>query len=312
MAADLNTTTVGIQTAITLYTLVMASLMLTGGKIGAKIGRRRAFSIGLVVYAAGSLTTALAPNLTVLIIGWSFLEGIGAALILPSIVALVAGNFRKERRTAAYGLIAAAGAVAVTVGPILGGAVTTYGSWRYVFVGEVVVAAVILFIGPQDRRRAAVARPGAVRPRRRVPERRRALRHRPRRPQVLDLGLRPAEARRPRRSSGSRPSSTSCAGGLLLLWLFARHERRVAAARRRAARRPRARADPPGQRGLAGLHVPVLRAGGAVLHRPGLPLDRLRAQRLRDGAPADPALGRRCCSTATLDPDGCCRRRAPG
>ena len=146
VAADLHTTTVGIQTAITLYTLVMASLMLTGGKLGSKIGRRRAFSIGLVVYATGSAVTALSPNLTVLIIGWSFLEGVGAALILPSIVALVAGNFAKDRRAAAYGMLAAASAIAVTVGPIVGGAVTTFASWRYVFVGEVVVAAVILLL----------------------------------------------------------------------------------------------------------------------------------------------------------------------
>src|SRR5512144_818651 len=81
VANDVGTTVTGIQTAITLYTLVMASLMITGGKIGAIIGRRRAFAIGLVIYGAGSFTTAIAPNLTVLIIGWSFLEGIGAALI---------------------------------------------------------------------------------------------------------------------------------------------------------------------------------------------------------------------------------------
>ncbi|MEI8050685.1 MAG: MFS transporter, partial [Actinomycetes bacterium] len=93
VAADIGTTITGIQTAITLYTLVMASLMITGGKIGSIIGRRRAFAIGLVIYGAGSLTTALAPSLTVLMIGWSFLEGIGAALIMPAIVALVAGNF---------------------------------------------------------------------------------------------------------------------------------------------------------------------------------------------------------------------------
>jgi EmrB/QacA subfamily drug resistance transporter len=147
VSSDLGTDAVGIQTAITLYTLVMAAFMLTGGKIGARVGRRRAFSIGLVVYAAGSLTTSLAPNLAVLLIGWSFLEGIGAALILPSIVALVAGNFERARRPAAYGMVAAAGAIAVTVGPILGGAVTTYGSWRYVFAGEVVVAAAILLFG---------------------------------------------------------------------------------------------------------------------------------------------------------------------
>ena len=93
VAKDVGTTVTGVQTAITLYTLVMATLMITGGKIGSMIGRRRAFAIGCVIYGAGSFTTALAPNLTVLIIGWSFLEGIGAALIMPAIVALVASNF---------------------------------------------------------------------------------------------------------------------------------------------------------------------------------------------------------------------------
>ena len=97
VANDLGTTITGIQTAITLYTLVMATLMITGGKIGTIIGRRRAFAIGCVIYGTGSFTTGLAPNLTVLIIGWSFLEGIGAALIMPAIVALVAGNFAAVR-----------------------------------------------------------------------------------------------------------------------------------------------------------------------------------------------------------------------
>src|SRR5207244_2485852 len=122
VAKDVGTTVTGIQTAITLYTLVMATLMLTGGKIGAIIGRRRAFSIGCVIYAVGSLTTALAPNLGVLIIGWSFLEGIGAALIMPAVVALVAVNFAPQRRPSAYGTIAAAGAIAVALGPLIGGA----------------------------------------------------------------------------------------------------------------------------------------------------------------------------------------------
>jgi len=144
VASDLGTTVTGIQTAITLYTLVMATLMITGGKIGAIIGRRRAFSIGCVIYGAGSLTTALAPNLGVLLFGWSLLEGIGAVLIMPAIVALVSGNFPPERRSSAYGLIAAAGAIAVAVGPLIGGAVTTFASWRYVFVGEVVIVLVIL------------------------------------------------------------------------------------------------------------------------------------------------------------------------
>lgn len=145
VAEDLNTPITGIQTAITLYTLVMATLMITGGKVGTIIGRRRAFAVGLVIYGVGSLTTALAPNLSVLLLGWSLLEGIGAALIMPAIVALVAGNFRPERRSSAYGLIAAAGAMAVAAGPLIGGAVTTFASWRYVFAGEVVLVVVILF-----------------------------------------------------------------------------------------------------------------------------------------------------------------------
>ncbi len=136
----------GIQTAITLYTLVMASLMITGGKVGEIIGRKRAFSIGCVIYACGSLTTALSQNLTVLIIGWSFLEGFGAVLIMPAIVALVASNFGRSERPRAYGLVAAAGAIACAVGPVIGGVFTTYWSWRWVFAGEVLIVLVILLL----------------------------------------------------------------------------------------------------------------------------------------------------------------------
>ncbi len=146
VAEDVGTTVTGIQGAITAYTLVMAALMITGAKIGAIIGRKRAFAIGLVIYASGSLTTALAPNLPVLLFGWSLLEGIGAALIMPAIVALVAGNFTVERRAGAYGLVAAAGAIAVAVGPLVGGFFTTYFSWRWVFVGEVLIGAAILVL----------------------------------------------------------------------------------------------------------------------------------------------------------------------
>jgi MFS family permease len=160
VAKDVGTTVTGIQTAITLYTLVMAMLMIPGGKVGSLIGRRRAFSVGCVIYGAGSLTTALAQNLTVLIVGWSILEGIGAALILPAIVALVASNFGPEGRPRAYGLVMAAGAIAVALGPLIGGIATTYFSWRYVFVGEVLIVLAILALA----RRVQDAPPG-TRPR---------------------------------------------------------------------------------------------------------------------------------------------------
>ncbi|MFE9500184.1 MFS transporter [Streptomyces collinus] len=155
VADDVGTTVSGIQGAITAYTLVMAMLMIPGGKVGALIGRKRAFMIGCAIYGCGSLTTALAPNLTVLMVGWSLLEGVGAALILPAIVALVAGNFSTRRRPAAYGLVAAAGAVAIALGPLIGGVATTYFSWRWVFAGEVVLVLVILVLA----RRVADAAP---------------------------------------------------------------------------------------------------------------------------------------------------------
>lgn len=147
VAKDVGTTVTGIQSAITFYTLVMATLMITGGKLGQIWGRKRAFSIGCVIYGCGSFITAISPSLPVLLLGWSVLEGIGAALILPAIVALVASNFGPAERPRAYGLVASAGAIAVAAGPLIGGLFTTYASWRYVFIGEVLIVLVILAIG---------------------------------------------------------------------------------------------------------------------------------------------------------------------
>jgi MFS family permease len=158
VADDVGTTISGIQTAITLYTLVMAAFMIPGGKVGAIIGHKRAFLIGLVVYASGSFVTSMAGSLPVLIFGWSFLEGLGAALIMPAIVALVAGNFSPERRASAYGTIAAAGAVAVAVGPLIGGFITTFFTWRWVFGGEVILVAIIL-LGSRSLKDSPVADP---------------------------------------------------------------------------------------------------------------------------------------------------------
>jgi Major Facilitator Superfamily len=144
VAEDVGTDVTGSQTAITLYTLVMATLMITGGKVGALIGRKRAFAIGSVIYGTGSFVTAISPSLPVLLVGWSFLEGVGAALILPAIVALVAANFGPQGRPRAYGLVMAAGAIAVAIGPLIGGLFTTYLSWRLVFAGEVLIVLGVL------------------------------------------------------------------------------------------------------------------------------------------------------------------------
>ena len=146
VASDVGTTVTGIQTAITMYTLVMAAFMITGGKIGQIIGRKRAFAIGCVIYGCGSFTTAISPSLPVLLFGWSLLEGLGAVLILPAIVALVATNFDRDDRPRAYGVVASAGAIAVAAGPLIGGLFTTYASWRWVFAGEVLIVIVILLL----------------------------------------------------------------------------------------------------------------------------------------------------------------------
>ncbi len=159
VSEDIGTTVTGIQTAITLYTLVMASLMITGGKIGQIIGRKRAFAIGCVIYGCGSFITGLSQSLPILMVGWSLLEGIGAALILPSIVALVAANFGRAERPGAYGLVASAGAIAVAAGPLIGGLFTTYLSWRWVFFSEVLIVMVILLLA-----RRIAEEPPATRP----------------------------------------------------------------------------------------------------------------------------------------------------
>ncbi|MGH8826932.1 MAG: MFS transporter, partial [Jiangellaceae bacterium] len=144
LVEDLDTSVTAIQAVITAYTLVMAASMITGGKLGDLLGRRRALRIGLVVYAAGSALTALSPNVVVLFLGWSVLEGLGAALIMPTVTALVAGNFTGQERARAYGVIAASAAVAVAAGPIIGGFVTASFSWRWVFAAEVLIALGIL------------------------------------------------------------------------------------------------------------------------------------------------------------------------
>jgi EmrB/QacA subfamily drug resistance transporter len=145
LVEDFDTTVTTIQAVIALYALVMAGLMLTGGKLGDIYGRRRVFAIGLVIYGIGSGLTAASWNVPTLMLGWSILEGIGAALVLPALVALVAGTYRDKDRAVAYGVLGGVAGAGIAVGPILGGWATTDFTWRIVFVGEVLVAIGILF-----------------------------------------------------------------------------------------------------------------------------------------------------------------------
>ncbi len=155
---DLDTTIQGVQTAITMYTLVMAAFMLLGAKLGDILGRNRGFAIGLAIYGAGSLTTALSPNLGVLLIGWSGVEGFGAVLVIPAIAALTAASYEGRERALAYALLGGVAAVAIAAGPLIGGWVTTEFSWRYVFAAETVVVILLLLVRGQIPRAAAAER----------------------------------------------------------------------------------------------------------------------------------------------------------
>ncbi|MHC9046509.1 MFS transporter [Microbacterium saperdae] len=139
VVTDLDTSVSAMQAAITFYTLTMAAFMLLGAKLGDVWGRRRAFVIGSCIYAVGSLITALSPNVQFLFLGWSVIEGLGAVLVIPAIAALVADNYRGADRVTAFAIIGAVSGAAVAAGPLIGGAVTTYFDWRYVFVAEVVI-----------------------------------------------------------------------------------------------------------------------------------------------------------------------------
>lgn len=146
VARDLHTTITGMQIAITFYALTMAALMLTGAKLGDIWGRRRAFKIGAVVYGVGSLITGLSPNLAVLLFGWSFVEGLGAVLVIPAIAVLAAANYSGKARVTAFAIIGGVSGAAAAAGPLIGGLVTTYLSWRYVFIAETIIMLFVLFV----------------------------------------------------------------------------------------------------------------------------------------------------------------------
>ena len=144
LVEDLDTTVGAVQTAITLYTLTMAAFMLTGGKLGDIWGSKRAFRIGLIIYGIGTVITALAPSIGFIILGWSVLEGLGSALIVPAINTLVRANFTGSKRASAYGTLFGVAAAGAAFGPLIGGWLTTNYTWRYAFAAEAVIVVIVL------------------------------------------------------------------------------------------------------------------------------------------------------------------------
>jgi EmrB/QacA subfamily drug resistance transporter len=141
---DLHTTVSGVQSAIALEALVSAAFILIGSKVGDLIGRKRAYVIGLLGYAIGALSMALAQSLTAIIVFWAIVGGLGASLMLPAMQTLIHGNFEGDAQKKAYALVGAAAAIAAAVGPLLGGFITTFLSWRIAFLLEDLVIVIVL------------------------------------------------------------------------------------------------------------------------------------------------------------------------
>jgi MFS family permease len=147
MSEDLDTSVQGIQVAITLFLLVMAALMIPGGKLTDKYGRKRLFMLGLIVYGIGAVLSAIAPGLGVLIIGNSILEGVGTAMLIPPVYILTTLLFTDlASRARAFGVISAMGGVGAAAGPLIGGLITSAISWRAAFIFQAVIIAVIVFL----------------------------------------------------------------------------------------------------------------------------------------------------------------------
>jgi MFS family permease len=161
IAKDLSTTVVGVQTAITLFTLTMAALMIPGSKLSDIWGRRLCFRLGLLIYGIGALIATLAQGLGLLVIGYSLLEGIGSALMIPPIYILVtvyAPNM--TARAKGLGVISAAAGVGSATGPLVGGLITSFLSWRWSFVLQILVVGGIIILS----RRIRDLRPEGPRP----------------------------------------------------------------------------------------------------------------------------------------------------
>jgi len=147
ISKDLNTTVRGVQTCITIFLLVMAAFMIPGGKLTVRWGRKRCFTLGLMIYAVGAVLSAVSPGLGVLILGNSILEGIGTALLIPPVYILTTLLFTDvTSRARAFGLISGMGGVGAAAGPLLGGLITTAISWRAAFVFQALVIVVILYL----------------------------------------------------------------------------------------------------------------------------------------------------------------------
>ena len=146
LVIDLNTTLSSIQLIIAVYALTMASLMIVGAKLQEVMGRKNTFIVGAVIFGIGTSIAALSINSWMLLIGWSILEGTGAALMLPATASIITGTYSGKNRAFAFGIWTAMGGIASATGPIIGGILTTFISWRLGFGIEFIIILLILVL----------------------------------------------------------------------------------------------------------------------------------------------------------------------
>ncbi|MEE3418945.1 MAG: MFS transporter, partial [Methanosphaera sp.] len=143
LITDLNTTVSTVQLIISFYTLITASLMLIGSRLQDIIGKKKVFLIGAGIYGIGALLAAISQNALMLFTGWSLLEGIGGSLMTPATISIASQTYKSDKRTFALAMISAMAGIAAAIGPLFGGIVTTFLSWRYGFVLELLIIIVV-------------------------------------------------------------------------------------------------------------------------------------------------------------------------
>ena len=146
---DLNTTAQTIQSMITIYSLVMAMFTLIGARLGDIIGRKNIFIIGTILFGTGALIATFAPSVTYLMIGWSIIEGIGASLMMPATLSLIASEFEKKDLALGLGIWGGISALGAALGPIIGGFLTEKFTWRLAFFIEVIPIIIIILLSPE-------------------------------------------------------------------------------------------------------------------------------------------------------------------
>ncbi|WP_462315660.1 MFS transporter [Methanobrevibacter sp.] len=146
VVADLHTDVSTIQATMSFYTLITAAFMLLSAKLQDIVGKKKLFLIGAALYGVGTLTAAISPSATILFIGWAVIEGVAGALMMPATVSIISGTYSGERRTVALAIVGVMGAIAAAIGPLFGGVMTTFLSWRYGFACELIVVIIILVL----------------------------------------------------------------------------------------------------------------------------------------------------------------------